>query len=264
MSETSCDQWADRIVDYVDGELPQEQAQAVARHLAECDRCRQTAEALRRSLGLARALWQDNLAEATAVRSDAVRRSRSMGVPPMSETPNAIHRVGESSTTAVPAVCPTGILPVEAPESHGQDAHATHGQDAHATGGRDARDIHGRDAHATVCPYGHTTNVRGRRARYALAVAASLLLVVGGSFLWVVGRTPQRSTISFEEVQRQIARAGTAAQLLAATRLVAQCEGTESIVERQYRYILREYADTPAAESIQASYNLKLGGANHE
>jgi hypothetical protein len=53
---------------------------------------------------------------------------------------------------------------------------------------------------------------------------------------------------------------GRAAELLAATRLVAQCEGTESIVERQYRYILREYADTPAAKSIEANRDPKLGG----
>jgi hypothetical protein len=73
-------------------------------------------------------------------------------------------------------------------------------------------------------------------------------------------RAPQPPALTFEEVQRQVARAGTAAQLLAATRIVARCEGTESIVEQQYRYILREYADTPAAESIKAGHNLKLGG----
>jgi anhydro-N-acetylmuramic acid kinase len=59
------------------------------------------------------------------VCSDAVRRYRSMGVPPM-------------SSTAVPAVSTTGILPAtrqgrDAPDTHGRDAHATHGQDARAT-----------------------------------------------------------------------------------------------------------------------------------
>jgi hypothetical protein len=55
-----------------------------------------------------------------------------------------------------------------------------------------------------------------------------------------------------------------AAELLAATRIVAQCEGTESIVQQQYRYILREYADTPAAASIKANPNLKLGGTRND
>jgi hypothetical protein len=30
----------------------------------------------------------------------------------------------------------------------------------------------------------------------------------------------------------------------AATQMLARCEGTEPIVEQQYRYILQEYADT--------------------
>ncbi len=37
------------------------------------------------------------------------------------------------SSTAVPAVSSTGILPVDALDTHGRDAHATHGQDARAT-----------------------------------------------------------------------------------------------------------------------------------
>jgi anti-sigma factor RsiW len=242
MSKTTCEEWADRIVDYVDGELPPDQAQAVAAHLSQCDRCRQTAAALQRSLGLVRLLWQENLAEVTTVRGDA-GDSRSMGVPPM-------------SSTAVPAVNPADIpsaslgtgLTVAAPEIHGRDAHGTHGQ----------------DAHATVCPDGHTTNLARRRSTYALAVAASILLVAGGSFLWVFHQTPPRTPVALEEVQHQVARAGVAAELLAATRLVAQCEGTESIVQRQYRYILSEYAGTPAAESIKASHNLNLGGTQHE
>ena len=91
-------------------------------------------------------------------------------------------------------------------------------------------------------------------------MAAAILLATGSSLLLFFHRTPRPPALTFEEIQRQVARAGTAAQLLAATRIVAQCEGTESIVQQQYRYILREYADTPAAESIKADRNLKLGG----
>jgi hypothetical protein len=91
-------------------------------------------------------------------------------------------------------------------------------------------------------------------------VAAGILLAMGSSFFVFIHQASRQPPLTFEEVQRQVARAGTAAQLLAATRIVAQCEGTESIVEQQYRYILHEYADTPAAESIKANQNLKLGG----
>ena len=166
--------------------------------------CRQTAEALRRSLDLAQVLWNDNL----AVRSDAVRR------------------------------CVAGILP--------------------AIRGRDALDTYSR------CSYEHTTNLPRRRSFYAVAAAACILLATGGSFFAFCHRAPRQPPISFEEVQQQVARAGTAAELLAATRLVAQCEGTESIVEQQYRYILRDYADTPAAASIKADQNPKLGGTPND
>jgi anti-sigma factor RsiW len=180
MMKTSCEEFADRIVDYVDGELPEDEAQTVARHLAECDRCRRTAEALRRSLGWAQVLWRDNLAE------------------------------------------PAAALP------------AWRVQTLH------------------------------RRSFYVLAAAASILLATGGSFLLFSHQAPRQPPITFEEVQRQVARAGMAAELLAATRIVAQCEGTESIVEQQYRHILREYADTAAAESIKANHDLKLKGAQND
>jgi len=180
MTKTSCEEFADRIIDYVDGELLEDEAQAVARHLDECERCRQTARALRRSLGLAKVIWEDNLAQPIAVSS-------------------------------VPHV-----------------------------------------------------QKLGRRSFYVLAAAASILLTTGGVFFLALRPASQQAALTFEEVQRQVARAGTAAQLLAATRIVAQCEGTESIVEQQYRYILSQYADTPAAESIKANPDLKLGGTQDD
>jgi anti-sigma factor RsiW len=169
-----CEEFADRIVDYVDGELPEDEAQGVERHLAACERCRETAQALDRSLALARVLWSDNLS-------------------------------GDKSE-AQPA-------PVREP----------------------------------------------RRVRL-YAVAASIFLAASVLVLTVPNRHPRQPSIQFEDVQREVTRAGTAAELLAATRIVAQCEGTQSIVERQYRYILREYAGTPAAESIRAQFGSSLGG----
>lgn len=180
MTRTSCEELADRIVDYVDGELPAEEAQIVARHLSECPRCRQTASDLKRSLGLAKVIWEDNL---------------------------------------VPA--------------------------------------------AAAAPAQHVQKLR-RASYYVVAVAATVLLATGSSLLLFLHRAPQPPALTFEEVQRQVARAGTAAELLAATRILAQCEGTGSIVKQQYRYILREYAGTPAAASIEANDDLKLGGTSND
>jgi anti-sigma factor RsiW len=184
---TACKEFADRIVDYVDGELPPAEAGAVARHLAQCESCRRTAAALQRSLGLARLLWEDNLTETAAI---------------------------------------------------------------------------GGDAHAGVCTYGHAANRSRRRSFYA--VAAGILLAAGILVTPVFHPAPKEPALTAEQVEREVARAGRAAELLAATRLVAQCEGTESIVQQQYRYILHEYADTPAAESLNASLNLKLRGTQHD
>lgn len=165
-----CKEFADRIVDYVDGELPQVEAQAVAQHLAACEPCRRTAEALDRSLGLARVLWSDNL-------DDKGASTQSASMP-------RFHRI-----------------PV-------------------------------------------------------YAVAASVLIAASVVLFTVANRHPRSSPIHIEDVERQVAKAGAAARLLAATQILAQCEGTESIVQEQYRYIVAEYAGTPAAESIRTKYNL--------
>lgn len=165
-----CKEFADRIVDYVDGELPETEAQAVAQHLVACEPCRRTAEALDRSLGLAKALWSDNLGNKGA-------STRSASSP-------RFHRIR------------------------------------------------------------------------VYAVAASVLIAASVVLLTVANRRPRPSAIRIEDVERQVAKAGAAAELLAATQILAQCEGTESIVQEQYRYILAEYAGTPAAESIRIKYNL--------
>ncbi len=169
MTKTPCEGLSDRIVDYVDGELPQHEAQIVAQHLSECPRCRQTANDLEKSLRLATIIWQENLADTMA-----------------------------------------------------------------------------------AAPVGRPWKVH-RGSLYVLAIAASLLFAAGLLVLPVSRQSPSDPTITAEQIEGQVARAGLAAELLAATQMIVQCEGTESIVERQYQYILREYADTPAAKTIRAS-----------
>lgn len=165
-----CKEFADRIVDYVDGELPQDETQTVVQHLAACEPCRRTADALNRSLGLAKVLWSDNLDDRGALTQS-----------------------------------------VSAPRFH----------------------------HIRV-----------------YAVAASVLIAASVVLFTVANRHPRPSAIRIEDVEQQVAKAGAAAELLAATQILAQCEGTESIVQEQYRYILAEYGGTPAAESIRTKYNL--------
>jgi anti-sigma factor RsiW len=159
-----CKEFADRIVDYVDGELPAAEAQAVAQHLATCEPCRRTVEALNRSLGLAKVLWSDNLDD--------------KGAPTQSAAVPRLHRIR------------------------------------------------------------------------AYAVAASVLIVASALVFLIANRQSDSSSIRFEDIERQIADAGAAAELLAATQILAQCEGTESIVEEQCRYILSNYPGTPAAVTL--------------
>lgn len=58
MNEKTCDQFAEKLVDYADGELPADESAAVIQHVATCPRCRETLAALRKSLALAQTIWQ--------------------------------------------------------------------------------------------------------------------------------------------------------------------------------------------------------------
>lgn len=62
-----CDEIAEELVDYADGELSGPESAAVAAHLAACERCRATLAALERSLVLARAIWEDGAANLAIV-----------------------------------------------------------------------------------------------------------------------------------------------------------------------------------------------------
>jgi anti-sigma factor RsiW len=174
MIKKPCEEFADLLVDYIDGELPKGDSRRVVQHLSTCECCRQTAQALERSLGLATVIWSDDV-------RDAEPKAGSMTMP------------------------------------------------------------------------------RFRRIRL-YAVAASILIVALILVFTISDHRPQQRPLAFGGIDRQIARAGAAAELLAATEIIAKCEGAETIVERQYRFIVQEYAGTPAAESIRAQYGSRLGG----
>ena len=59
MNETHCDQFTDALVDYADGELPGADGAKLEDHLASCQSCRRTVEALRKSIDLVRVVWAD-------------------------------------------------------------------------------------------------------------------------------------------------------------------------------------------------------------
>ncbi len=65
MTTYPCDEVADRLIDYADGELPNTESAEVAAHLGHCEHCRRQLTALQRSLELARVIWDDNEAELT-------------------------------------------------------------------------------------------------------------------------------------------------------------------------------------------------------
>ena len=91
-----------------------------------------------------------------------------------------------------------------------------------------------------------------------ILVAACALVFVSSN------RYAAEETLTFEQIQEQIERTATAAQLLAATNLIAQCEGAESIVAKQYRYILDRYGDTPAAATLKANEPIMLKGIQND
>jgi len=90
-------------------------------------------------------------------------------------------------------------------------------------------------------------------------VAASILIVIGGALILSSTWKPTEPAGTDDEIERQVARTATAARLLAATQILATCEGTESIVQRQYRYILQHYGDTRVAGTLRTVNPVNLG-----
>lgn len=85
-----------------------------------------------------------------------------------------------------------------------------------------------------------------RRAKYA-AVAAIILIVLGGSIVWRAVVRPAEKELTFPAIQRKISESASAARLLAAADLLAKYTDTKDIAKRQYHYVVKKYPDTPAA-----------------
>ena len=85
-----------------------------------------------------------------------------------------------------------------------------------------------------------------RWPRYA-AIAASILLVLTSAVVWRALVRPAKKELTFAEIERRIIESGSAARLLAAADLLAKYPDAKTIVERQYRDIVKTYPETPAA-----------------
>ena len=76
MTTVSCRDIQDRLVDYADGALSPAEANEVAMHLADCDRCHATVDALQRSLDLAGLIWRDAERDLDPISAPAAARPR--------------------------------------------------------------------------------------------------------------------------------------------------------------------------------------------
>ena len=223
MTDRSCEEIRDLLVDYADGELSPQDSQAVAEHLAGCPECREIVKGLERSLNLATAIWLDNLTGSKVggpVRScEDARPAESVRQPPR-----------RASVLARPT------------KSRGDRKHSP------VLSGTE--------------PVTNRTVVR--RLRW-VAVAAAILVAVGGTlFLSTLHKSSSSGIVTYAQIEEQATRVSAAAQLLAATQVLAKCQGTESMVEQQARYILSHYGDTPAASELKATMPSILKGATYD
>jgi predicted anti-sigma-YlaC factor YlaD len=86
--------------------------------------------------------------------------------------------------------------------------------------------------------------------RYA-AVAASILIVLTAFVIRRAQVKPERPEVTLAQIERKIAESATAARLLAAADLLAECPGARSIANQQYRYIAETYPETTAASKAR-------------
>jgi len=93
-------------------------------------------------------------------------------------------------------------------------------------------------------PAAKTRKIRWQRY---LAIAASILIVATTSVVWRTLVKPKDNEITFAEIELKINESGNAAQLLAATELLAGQSDVQALIQQQYRYIVERYPETNSA-----------------
>jgi len=78
MTENSCREIEQLLVDYADGQLSPGQSSEVAEHLAGCRRCSDAMKALQRSLELVQVVWEDGWADAQAINVPKRAKTREL------------------------------------------------------------------------------------------------------------------------------------------------------------------------------------------
>jgi anti-sigma factor RsiW len=86
---------------------------------------------------------------------------------------------------------------------------------------------------------------------HVAAIAATIAVVAGGIFLAVHRPSQGMSLQTVAQIEQGAERAATAARLVAATEILAQCQDTQALVQAQYRHILADYPETPAAADLR-------------
>ena len=104
--------------------------------------------------------------------------------------------------------------------------------------------------------------VRSRSRRFRLhrpaLVAASILLLVGVSLVWRAvpqsGRSlaPGQNEPTIAELERMVARAGVAMEMLGAAEYLAEQPGGQEIAKERLRYIVSAYPETEAAAACRS------------
>jgi anti-sigma factor RsiW len=101
-----------------------------------------------------------------------------------------------------------------------------------------------------ICVQARPDAEKSHWLRYA-AIAASILIVVTASVVWRMLREPEQPELTFAQIERSITESATAARLLAATELLADCPNAQAVVDQQYRHIVQTYPETSAASEAR-------------
>jgi len=90
---------------------------------------------------------------------------------------------------------------------------------------------------------------RVRKRTWRRYVAAASIVVIGSFCLIQFRKEPPTAPVpTFEEIERKISEAGSAARLLATAEVLAEREDFEYLVQEQYRYLIESYPESSAGD----------------